>query len=53
LLLQKFYLNALFNARNILPRDTAGECRQAIRSAAGNCQRKASLKGQFRRSSVR
>src|SRR6267378_3754911 len=53
LFLQQFYLNALLNARNFLSQNATRECRQAIRSAAGNGKRKASLKGQFRCGSVR
>src|SRR5436853_5830478 len=36
--LQPFYVNALFNTRNIFSHNTTRECRQAIRSPASHCE---------------
>src|SRR5712691_2301488 len=42
--LQQFYVNALLNARNILPHNAPGECREAIRRSASNRERQTSFK---------
>ena len=42
--LQPFYVNALFNARNILSHNAAGKHSQAIRRSASNGERKALFK---------